>query len=416
MATISAVVIPQNKKKDGTWNVNIRIWHNGKAAYIDTVHFVSLPQLKKDGKGFRIKDHYILDRVAPVLKKYRDWISDHAHLVEQLSAQDLKGHLKRIGQSDSSTIDFLEFSKSFIEEKKRIGKESASRTLQTVYNSLLQYNGPYLAITEINYNFLVKYEKYLRSPRTLMVAKNGGGTMPKQVQGLSDSGLHNHMRDLRLLFNEARNKYNDEDQGIIMIAHYPFKKYKLGPLPVTPHRDRPLEEIKHIRDADLPENSRAEMARDLAMLSLYMCGMNAADLYELPIYKGAERIGYNRAKTRGKRRDKAFISVKVIDEAKPLLKKYAGRLQQKYSSTNGLNKAIDIGMGKVSEVTGIPDIDFYDFRHCVGTWARNLCGFSKDDVAAALNQNERTVTDIYIAPDFSVVDRVQEAIVSLLAD
>jgi len=42
-------------------------------------------------------------------------------------------------------------------------------------------------------------------------------------KGLSDSGLHNHMRDLRVLFNAARDKYNDEDRGVIAIRHYPFR-------------------------------------------------------------------------------------------------------------------------------------------------------------------------------------------------
>jgi hypothetical protein len=39
------------------------------------------------------------------------------------------------------------------------------------------------------------------------------------------------MRDLRTLFNAAREKYNDEDLGIVKIPHYPFKKYKVGTPP-----------------------------------------------------------------------------------------------------------------------------------------------------------------------------------------
>jgi hypothetical protein len=41
-------------------------------------------------------------------------------------------------------------------------------------------------------------------------------------KGLADSGLHNHMRDLRTMFNAARNLYNNEDLGIYKIKHYPF--------------------------------------------------------------------------------------------------------------------------------------------------------------------------------------------------
>lgn len=142
--------------------------------------------------------------------------------------------------------------------------------------------------------------------------------------------------------------------------------------------------------------------------------MNAADLYRLPIYKGSDRINYNRSKTKGKRKDKAFISVATHELAKPLLYKYGGKLQKRYSSPSGLNKAIDKGMDLVSAITEIPNIDFYDFRHSFGTWARNICRFSTDEVAISLNQKERTVTDIYTAPDWNIVDRVQQGVISLL--
>jgi hypothetical protein len=39
----------------------------------------------------------------------------------------------------------------------------------------------------------------------------------RTVKGLSDTGLHNHMRDLRILFNDIRDFYNDEDQDFIRI-------------------------------------------------------------------------------------------------------------------------------------------------------------------------------------------------------
>ncbi|WP_421943355.1 hypothetical protein [Pedobacter sp.] len=143
--------------------------------------------------------------------------------------------------------------------------------------------------------------------------------------------------------------------------------------------------------------------------------MNAADLYELPNPEAlGKRINYNRAKTRGKRKDKAYFSVKVIKEASPLLEKYAGKLQLRYSNAQGLNAALDQGLKEVSKITGIPGIDFYDIRHCVGTWARRKCGYSKDDVAEALNQTDRTVTDTYIAQDWSLIDKIQADVVELL--
>ncbi|NGM63921.1 hypothetical protein G5B43_01445 [Sphingobacterium sp. SGR-19] len=56
------------------------------------------------------------------------------------------------------------------------------------------------------------------------------------------------------------------------------------------------------------------------MLSFDLCGINAVDLYQLSerdIRDG--RVDYNRSKTEGKRKDNAFISIKIVEEARPLL-------------------------------------------------------------------------------------------------
>ncbi len=159
------------------------------------------------------------------------------------------------------------------------------------------------------------------------------------------------------------------------------------------------------------------MARDLFMLSFYLCGMNAVDFYNLKkkdIKDG--RIEYNRAKTKGRRRDNAFISIKLIDEAKPLLKKYIEKLPRMYKFYEGLDAALSSGMIKLRELTEIPEITFYWARHTFANTARNNCRMSKDDVALALNhidEGHRT-TDIYIAKDWRIVDEVQEKVVGLL--
>lgn len=46
MVTIKETVIARRKKKDGTWNLKIRVTHKRKVAYIETPHFVNEKQLK----------------------------------------------------------------------------------------------------------------------------------------------------------------------------------------------------------------------------------------------------------------------------------------------------------------------------------------------------------------------------------
>jgi hypothetical protein len=134
----------------------------------------------------------------------------------------------------------------------------------------------------------------------------------------------------------------------------------------------------------MPE-SRAELARDLFMLSFYMCGMNAVDMFQMkPIQPGQERLEYDRSKTCGIREDDAFISIRIIDVARPLLEKYAGKLQTRYADHNRLDTALSKGMQQIQRITGIPAVTYYYARHTFANVARNKGGVSIDDIGLAL--------------------------------
>ncbi|MET3114163.1 hypothetical protein AAKU52_001896 [Pedobacter sp. CG_S7] len=96
-------------------------------------------------------------------------------------------------------------------------------------NSLIDYfKRDGVSINEINSNMLVSYERFLRTERTMIRLNQDEKEVKTIKKGLSDSGLHNHMRDLRTMFNAACNLHNNEDLGVYKIKHYSFKKYKVG--------------------------------------------------------------------------------------------------------------------------------------------------------------------------------------------
>lgn len=402
MATISAVILKHHKKADGTWNVKFRVTHNQQSVYIDTPHFVSKAQLDKKGK---LRQDYIIEYLAFDLNSYRKKISDIGISVKSMSAQEIKKHLT----SDHETsIDFISFCRAYIETM----KETTAQPFRTVTNSLVDFfRSKVVPINEINAVMLRKYEAYLRSERVMKRKNQFGKVFTITSPPLTDSGVSIHLSNLRILFNAARNHYNDEDRGIIRVAHYPFRKYKVIRRPESRKRSLTIGQVKEVMNAKPETGSRAELAKDLFMLSFYLCGMNAVDIYNLPPYTEIERLDYNRSKTKGKRRDQAYISVNIPEEAAPLLKKYAGKLRERYSNHLNLNKALSKGF----ESLGIEGLTFYHARHTFATLARNHCRFSKDDVAMALNHRSgASVTDIYIAPDWKIIDDVQAAVIALL--
>ncbi|MNY13293.1 hypothetical protein D3C86_1464230 [compost metagenome] len=152
------------------------------------------------------------------------------------------------------------------------------------------------------------------------------------------------------------------------------------------------------------------------MLSFYLCGINSVDLMQTLTDENAVRLNYNRTKTSGSRSDNAFISINIPPEARNLVVKYAGLLQRRYKTVKTLNNRLSDSLSSIGKKLDIVSLTFYSARHSFASLARNECRFSKDDVAAALNHSSSTVTDTYIAKDWSIIDDVQNGVLNLLRD
>jgi len=105
MANIRLVVLPHQKKNDGTWNVKLILTHNRNKAYIETHCFVTEKQLRKD---FEIKDRFILNALSRQLYDYRKKIGDLGEKLSFPMVQSLRDFLHS-GQLRAETINFITF-------------------------------------------------------------------------------------------------------------------------------------------------------------------------------------------------------------------------------------------------------------------------------------------------------------------
>lgn len=411
MITVKALVLKHHKKSDSTFNVKIRITHNRVSRYIDTAHFVSTKQLNSK---MEIKDNFVLLQLDKTLNEYRRNIGELGSRIELMSCDQVADYVVNANKE----IDIVEFGREYVTDLIANDKTGSAANYKSVLNSLVDFFGrEKIFISEINAVMLRRYEKYLRSVRTLTRKSRNQKPFKLVNAGLSDAGLHNHMRDLRGLFNVARNHFNDEDIGIIRIPHYPFKKYKLVKTQETKKRNLDVAQVKKIIDYQAASGSRRELARDLFLLSLYMCGTNSVDFYHMDRRNISDgRLEYKRSKTKGKRKDQAFISIKITEDAQPLIDKYIGVLNKRFSTKSGLSAALSFGMRKIQKELDLPGVTYYWARHTFATLARNACRRTKDDVAMALNHIDagRKTTDIYIEKDWKIIDEVQEAVIGLM--
>ncbi|GHE34814.1 hypothetical protein GCM10017764_17490 [Sphingobacterium griseoflavum] len=351
-----------------------------------------------------IATDFVIDYCASDIKKYRKRISD-IEGVESLSVDEILNMIT----NDSKDVELLSFFREHIRQLNDDGRHKTAKPFNTVVNSLTDFCGDQLMASRLTSKFLQSYEVYLRRPKTIQ--RMQGQNMVTKVSQLTDKGLHNHMASLRTLFNQAKKHYNDEDTGHIIIKNAPFSRYTILPKKNKKHKNLDVNALRDLRDYE-PATGRELYAKQMFMLSFYMCGMNAVDIFNnwAILKRAPKRISYNRSKTEGKREDGAFISVAIPDEAKEILKD----LEIKYKSIDVVNGTLSIGLRSIAKNLGMQELTMLFARHSFATIARNDLNISKEDVAIALNHvNESNrITDTYIAPDWSKIDRVQQAVIN----
>lgn len=408
MATLSSV-ISDYKKGDGTYNVMIRITHNRKTFYLPTRHYLSQKQLSKDLK--RIKDPEVLDEVNAQIMQMRKEISSLQNL-ENYSAKGLVKYFKERLNRPGAAIDLIAYIREQMAELKKAKRTSTATIYQTLINHLIAYaKKEVIDVREVSRMFLTKFEAYLM--------KNNTGSR----------GIELYFVYLKVIFKSARLEYNDEDLGIIRIPNNPFEFYTIPRAKTPEKRALTIEQLKMIRDykhergkyESYAGESRAELARDVFMLSFYLCGMNSVDLYYLKdIVEG--RVEYNRAKTKRARSDQAFISIKIEPEAQLLIDKYRSRSKNhalnfftRYSDEKTFNSNLNKGLKTIGKKIGIEDLEFYAARHTWATIADNHCKIPVTEIGLCLNHAEsRMVTYKYIKKDFSKIDGINREVLGMI--
>lgn len=415
MPTLKAVVLKHQIREDNTYNIKIRVTHDRKSAYISTEHYISTKQITKDCK--KIKDEFILSQIDLDIARLRKEVSKLGTKVGLYSAKSLAEYLSKTRNPGSGkNIDYFKFTDEKVKELKAVGRISIASNYSSAANNLRRWlKRDYLDFKEITVKFLEEYKIYLKSR-----------------EDMGSRGLENNLESIRAIFNFARLEYNDEDLDEILIPHYPFAKFKIPKSDIPEKRSLEADFIYRIRHyKHVPKNKygirkdgiyRADIARDIFLLSFYLVGMNGKDLFELAPIDG-DRIVYQRSKSKDRRGDKAEISIKIEPEAKAILDKYkdpdgvrALFFYKRYSNDRTFNTAINKGLKIIGNSLSISKLEFYAARHSWATIARNKCNVSKDDVDLCLNHVDQSLkmADVYIEKDWSKIDKANTKVLKLI--
>ena len=364
-----------------TFSVSFLVCQGKSKKRIPTGIKVAPSELSANGK--RIKD---LNKARLIEKMRRDLQDRIDALSLELTGRDMDASeiVRRITLSrDGETLDFFEFTEKWMSETSTKSKATYVCMLQ----SLSLFVGcKRLPFREITYRFLSGYEAFLRGkPR---------------AQSLY-IGLMRHM--YRIALREYGNiVYGD-------VAGDPFLRYRV-PRQVQKKGVRALTADELCRIARYEGTGvRDTLARDCFLLSFCLMGMNTVDMYQCETYRNG-MICYNRAKTKDRRYDSAYIEVVVHERVKALMERYRGKsrvfsFSSRYYTAQTFNRNVNVGLKVVGKAVGIDNLQFYQARHTFATLSRNMMKFAKSDVDEALNHvGSYDIADVYIKKDFTIIN------------
>ena len=408
MATFKALVLSHQKRKDGTYNVKIRVTHNRRHKYLPTPLYAGKNDLTK---SLKIKNYLILDATEAIIKDYRTKCSVLGVAVAQYDVDQLCDILNEPDKGEWK-VNFFEYAETFIAKGKA---QKTQRGYQSALSWLERYAGKNLLLSDINKSFLWGLLEFIEENKDKSNRSVTGDTIAPYV-----------FFKLGAIYRAARNEFNDDELEIIRLPFDPFAKIEIKKPPQPEKRAIIAEKMRAVAMIEKGERTKKNiaLARDAFLLSFGLLGANLVDMFwwTADQYKDG-RITYKRAKTRGRRADGALISIKVEPELEPLMEKYAdpkgefvfcfARLS---SSIECFHTKIGTSIKEIGRLIGEPDLTFYAARHSWATIALNDAGVDKYTVHEGLNHagGEMAITDVYIKKDWTRLDKANRAVLDFV--
>ena len=397
MITFKAIIIPGNKRKDGTYPVNIRVTFKGKVRRLATT-LVCTPG--------------DLTRIA----RMRDAVKDLSPF--DLESQDVDWVVRHIKDSLSQEefhLDFFEWSDKYILTKTETTRRAYSCALNTLERFLGRRS---LDINDISRSLLLDFMEKVDNAKKMRYNAKTGQVEESGVDKIPHGASTRHLAKLEHLFNAAKEKYNDEDSGRILIPRSPFSKIAKV-YPVSNGQGNLGQELMQRIISSQVDNGVMRTALDLFIVSFGLMGANMADLYYAkPVRR--EWV-YNRQKTASRRADKAEMRVPLPGDLRCYLERLEGakggwwlnRLHEFASSKDFATARVNRCLRKWCEDNDVEVFTFYAARHTWASLARKE-GVDKATIDDALgHKGSFQIADIYAEKAWDLIQEANEKVLAL---
>lgn len=312
--TFRPAVYAHHRRKDGTYNVKIVVYLNGKERKLPTTIYCTKDDLTRT---HHIKSQDILNKCNVLILRMHNAISDIS--IFDLEGRDVDWLVSRIkGRLTAETfrLDFFAFSAQFIADM----NEGTAKTYNTAIRAFMRFLGrDSLDINDITKRLLIDFMEFLDAEPKMAVNRHTGELLTTDGQKRKGGASATYIRKLATIFKAAKKKYNDEDEDIVLIPRSPFDSLDVLPPSPVGQDAIPMDVMQAvISDAEPAGKNGHRYALDALVVSFGLMGINMADLFEAKPPKDGVLV-YNRCKTRGRRPDEAEMRVPVPTELHPYL-------------------------------------------------------------------------------------------------
>lgn len=413
MITFKAIIIQGNRRKDGTYPVNIRVTFKGKTRRLPTTLVCSPGDLTRT---LKIKNATILNKSDALIARMRDSVKDLSPFdLEQQDVDWVVRHIKDSLTQEDFHLDFFEWSDRYILSKTETTRRAYSCALNTLERFLGRRS---LDINDISRSLLLEFMEMVdKEPRMHYDAKTGE-IVQSRANKIPRAASSRHLAKLEHLFNAAKEKYNDEDSGRILIPRSPFSKITKV-YPVSNGQSNLGQDLMQRIISSQVDNDVMRTALDLFIVSFALMGANMADLYNAKPFNGGEWV-YNRQKTATRRSDRAEMRISLPGEIEPFLGRLKGkggwwlnRLHEFASSKDFATARVNRCLRKWCEENEVDVFTFYAARHTWASLARKE-GVDKSTIDDALgHKGSFQVADIYAEKAWGLIREANRKVLDL---
>lgn len=350
MATLRLTIIKNKPLKDGRFKVKISVCHKGETTYINTRYSVASPTHFKDGQVIKEADSPITNANLRSLMDFYQSKLDAIHTQHLYSCKQLKDMLMLEADKEEKPT-YGNVCDEYIKELNDDGRQSYALLIERSKRYFLEFARIDIRLEDMTPFIITNFKKHLIQRRKL--SETTANMMLSQIKAVVNRAIQ---------------------YGKVTYTLHPFITTKIGKAPV---RDVAIsrETLIKIRDCN-PCSYKYCVARDMFMLSFYLCGMNPTDLLSIK-FTDESSVSFKRTKIKNRTISDDNTILHIPYEALKIIKKYKGgngklKLNYKFSFKN-LCRHIGRSISDLADDLGISEkVTFSSARKTFAQFAHDL--------------------------------------------